>query len=307
MSDDKLAEKPTGKPTETRSPRRTVLGTVISDRMAKTIVVATERLVPHARYGKYQKRSITQILQAETMPPRVAALLWLAIERGQSIVLAADPPGAGKTTILTALLAFARPDSAVYFTRGWGETFDLPPRAEGDPAIFLMVNEISDHLPVYSWGPYVQHCFELMSRGYSLLSTMHADTVDGVIEQLMDENDVPEKHIGHLAFVVPIFVGSHNGRRTRRVSEIAVLEPLGPGYDRHSIARWLPDSDTYDILTTPAELLAAARRLGMDEDELLQELHRREQFLRRLLDEDVTEMEQVQDRVFEFSGYSLVE
>lgn len=42
-----------------RSPRRTVVGTVISARMAKTIVVETEHLRPHARYGKYQRRSTT--------------------------------------------------------------------------------------------------------------------------------------------------------------------------------------------------------------------------------------------------------
>jgi small subunit ribosomal protein S17 len=42
-----------------RSPRRTVVGTVISARMTKTIVVQTEHLVPHARYGKYQRRATT--------------------------------------------------------------------------------------------------------------------------------------------------------------------------------------------------------------------------------------------------------
>ncbi len=127
--------------------------------------------------------SITQIMRAGTMTPRVAALLTLAVEHGRSLILAADPPGAGKTTILTALFAFARPDASVYFTRGWGETFRLPP-VEDDAPTFLLINEISDHLPVYSWGPYVQREFELAAEGYSLMSTMHSETVDGVIEQL---------------------------------------------------------------------------------------------------------------------------
>ena len=52
--------------------------------------------------------SITQVLQAGTMPPRLAAAFWLGLDRGASFVFAADPPGAGKTTILTALLAFAQ-------------------------------------------------------------------------------------------------------------------------------------------------------------------------------------------------------
>ena len=251
--------------------------------------------------------SITQILRSGTLSPRIAAILWLVIERGASMILAADPPGAGKTTILTALLAFARPDASVYFTRGWGETLRLPPRG-GDAPTYIMVNEISDHLPVYSWGPYVQRSFELMAEGYALLSTMHADTTEGVIEQLMDENDVPEANIGHLAFVVPIYVGANgDGQRIRRVSEVAVLEPLGASYDRHSVASWRRDDDRFEALQTPAQINAVARRLGMEEEDFMEALHRREQFLEALLAEDVLEMEQVQQRVLTFLGYGLAE
>jgi small subunit ribosomal protein S17 len=42
-----------------RGPRRTVVGTVVSDRMQKTIVVAEQRLVTHARYGKILRRQVT--------------------------------------------------------------------------------------------------------------------------------------------------------------------------------------------------------------------------------------------------------
>jgi hypothetical protein len=251
--------------------------------------------------------SITQILRSGTLSTRYAAILGLAIERGASMVLAADPPGAGKTTLLTALLAFARPDASVYFTRGWGETFDLPP-PDGDPPTFIMINEISDHLPVYSWGPYVQRAFELMADGYAMLSTLHADTVEGVIEQLTDECDVPASQIGHLAFVVPIYVGyGAEGRRIRRVSEIAVLEPLGGSYDRHTIARWQSDGDRFEVLTTPAQVNAVARRLRMNDDEFLDQLHRREQLLDELLRDGVEEIDDVQRRVLAFSGYQLVD
>lgn len=257
-------------------------------------------------YNHPEPLSITEILRAGTMPPRVAAILWLAMERGRSIILAADPPGAGKTTILTALLAFTPPEAAVYFTRGWGETFRLPPR-DGDAPVYIMINEISDHLPVYSWGPYVQRAFELMADGYALASTMHADTVEGVLEQLTEECDVPPQHLGHLAFVVPLFVGVNGGRRIRRVSEVGVLEPLGPGYDRHSVARWRPDDDAYDVLSTPAEVNAVARRLGMEDEEFLGELHRRELFIDDLLREGVTSIDEVQARVLRFAGYELVD
>lgn len=252
--------------------------------------------------------SITQIMRAGTFPPRIGALLWLVMERGRSIILAADPPGAGKTTILTAMLAFAKPEAAVYFTQGWGETFRLPRIEPGGPPVYLLVNEMSDHLPVYSWGPYVAHTFELASHGYAFASTMHADTVDGVIEQLVDECDVPAHLVGQCAFVAPMFVGHHNGSRVRRVSEIAVLEPLAKAYDRHTIARWEPEGDRFEILETPAAINAASRRLGFeDEGEFLDALDKREKFLEELIQGNVTSMDDVQLRVLKFMGYEVVE
>ncbi|WP_123289676.1 30S ribosomal protein S17 [Desulfosoma caldarium] len=41
---------------ERRSNRKTRVGTVVSDRMNKTVVVSVERLVKHAKYGKYIRR-----------------------------------------------------------------------------------------------------------------------------------------------------------------------------------------------------------------------------------------------------------
>ena len=42
-----------------RGKRRVVTGTVVSDKMDKTITVRQDRLVKHPRYGKYIRRATT--------------------------------------------------------------------------------------------------------------------------------------------------------------------------------------------------------------------------------------------------------
>src|SRR3990172_4624276 len=225
-----------------------------------------------------QPLSITQVLQAGTMPPRLAAAFWLGLERGASFIFAAAPPGAGKTTILTALLAFAPPETVAYFTRGWGETFELPPPSDGYPT-YIMVNEMSDHLPVHSWGPYVLRVFELLGDGYSLCTTVHADTVEGVIDQLREEVGVPREHLARLTFVVPLAVAHREGETLRRVLDVGLLGDGEGGLAVRRIAAWDERRDAFAVLDSKSERAALAARLGMAQAAFDRELLRREAFV----------------------------
>ncbi len=243
--------------------------------------------------------SIVQIIQSGTMPPRLAAAFWLGMERGASFALASEPPSSGKTTILTALLTFASPDTVAYFTRGWGETFELPPPDDGYPT-YLMVNEMSDHLPVYSWGPYVIRIFELLTEGYSLCTTMHADTIDEAIEQFEDELGVPPEHLAQLTFLVPIAVRYGNGRTLRRVLEVGLLGAGEDGPTVQRIATWDERHDAFSVLEEESQRDALAERLGLSPAVLEHELARREAFLQRLVADRVRGIAAVQHAVDAF-------
>jgi hypothetical protein len=248
-----------------------------------------------------QALSIVEIMQAGTMPPRLAAAFWLGLERGASFAFAADPPGAGKTTVLTALLALAPPEMVAYFTRGWGETFALPPPSDDHPT-YLMVNEMSDHLPVYSWGPYVVRAFELLGEGYSMCTTLHADTVEEVIAQLVDDAGVPREHLANLTFIVPLAIVRREAQALRRVRDVGLLGPGEGGLAVRRIATWDERKDTFAVLATPEEQCAFAERLGIDPALIESELSRREAFLQRLLDDGVSDMPDVQAAIDSFRG-----
>jgi hypothetical protein len=229
--------------------------------------------------------SIVQILQAGNMPPRLAAMLWLALERGASLIVAADPPSAGKTATLTALLSLTPPETVAYFTRGVGETFALPPRSDAHPT-YILVNEMSDHLPVYTWDGYARRAFELLAEGYSLATTVHASTVDEVIAILQDEIRVPAEQIARLTFIAPLHLDRDDGGQSlrRRVREVAFIQPGADGDVAYrSIVRWDAGTDTFAILEAEEDRQALARWCGLAPEALLAEIDRREVFFQRLL------------------------
>jgi len=246
--------------------------------------------------------SIIEIIERGSMSARLAALFWLGLQRGASIMVAADPPTAGKTATLTALLAFAPRDSLAYFTRGLGETFDLPP-LNGSSPTYILVNEMTDHLAVYSWGHYARRAFELLAQGYSLATTTHADTVAGVLDILEKNLRIPRQQIAHLTFVATIYLGHSNGRALRRMNEVAFLQPdgdSGEGLHLSTIATWEPRGDRFRVLESPEDAAALAAWAGMPVEAFLAELARREEFLEGLSRQGVSELRAVQEAVFSY-------
>jgi hypothetical protein len=232
--------------------------------------------------------SIIELIQAGNLSARLAAMLWIAMERGASLIVAAEPPSSGKTTTLTALLSFTPPETAVYFTRGMGETFALPPRSDSYPT-YILINEMSDHIPVYTWDDNARRAFELMADGYSLATTMHDVSVEGVIRQLRDELSIPLEQIAKLTFIVPMYLGTlsspSGGARMssmRRIEEVAMLSLQGKELSVNRIASWDISSDSFEVLGKPEHREAFAAWAGISVDELNAELERREGFLETL-------------------------
>ena len=209
----------------------------------------------------------------------MAALLWFGLRRGASLVVASDPPSSGKTTTLSALLPFFPENAQLYFTRGLGERFDLP-ELSGAP-IYLMVNEISDHLPVYSWGANVQRIFELMAQGYAMASTMHCDTTDEVIEQLRDDVGVDPSLIGHLTFVLPIEVKWEGGVVRRRSLELSLLGPAEVNPTRANLGRWSEETGAY-LPADDDSLTQFADRFDLSAASLREDIRKRAELLSEL-------------------------
>ncbi len=50
---------------ETRRPRKMLIGSIVGNKMDKTVVVSVERLIKHPVYGKYVKRRVKYVAHDE--------------------------------------------------------------------------------------------------------------------------------------------------------------------------------------------------------------------------------------------------
>jgi hypothetical protein len=242
--------------------------------------------------------SIIELIEAGNMDSRTAAVFWIAMERGASLIIAADPPHSGKTTTLSALMSFTRPETAVYFTQGQGEQFLLPNVSDAYHT-YILVNEMSNHIPVYTWDGYARRCFELLGEGYRLATTMHDVTTEGVLGQLERELGIPKRQLANLTFVVPMYIGRRQGI-IRRVIEVAMVEPAGDAYKLSRAVTWDEESDTHAVLQGEDALRAFAAWARMPAEDVLDEIARRAGFLDTLRSTGVREIPLVTDAIVSY-------
>ena len=236
--------------------------------------------------------SIIELIEAGNMDSRVAALFWVAMERGASMIIAADPPHSGKTTTLSALMSFTKPETLVYFTQGQGEQFLLP-EPSPDNHTYILINEMSDHIPVYTWDGYARRAFQLLADGYQMATTMHDTTTEGVLQQLETALSIPKSHLAQLTFIVPMYIGGGRGGVLRRVIEIAQVEANGEGYKLSRLVEWQPESDSFTVFSDTSARDAFAAWAGLTPTELESLMGERAGFLDALRSTGIRDIPEV--------------
>jgi hypothetical protein len=246
--------------------------------------------------------SITQLLEAGNMDARTAALCGMAIESHGSLLVAAEQPHSGKTTTLTALLDFLPNATRRIFIRGWAETFDFIGQTRPD-ATLLLANELSSHLPVYLWGPKAVRVFATLRRGYALASTLHADSCDEALAQLVGELGVDPNDLArvHLLMVMRIYATSGGGY-ARRVVSVHRLIPSGGTVAAVPLVEHDEGADAHKHdESAEIELMRSLRR-SADKGDVGEELERRSEQLTDLLGRGCRSIPEVRAALASYRG-----
>lgn len=261
--------------------------------------------------------SIVEIVDAGTVDRGTAALLWLLVEARRSIVLASEPPMSGKTTVLSALTSFLPAGTRPIFLRGLSETFDYA--RDADPrSSYLLVNELSSHLPVYLWGAKATRMFRTLASGFGVGTTMHADDVDEVLAQLREELSLTTEDLARLDVVgimrtlagdaairghddVPPEMRYGRDAIRRRLVALHLVRREGDALITPALSEWDPETDEHHLSLEP-HLDDLARRTGRSVGEFCAELAVRERFLAELASRGIRRPSAVADAIAAYRG-----
>jgi hypothetical protein len=130
--------------------------------------------------------SAVELIGTPTIDSRLMATLWAVVSRRRSVMLSSEAPQAGKTTALSALVDFLPDGTTGIFVRGWWEEYDWLDEIEAGTG-YLLINEMSDHLPIYVWGRAARGALVLAGKGWGIGATMHADSLPEALETLRSD------------------------------------------------------------------------------------------------------------------------
>ncbi|HSK93814.1 MAG TPA: hypothetical protein VLA76_07135 [Candidatus Angelobacter sp.] len=248
--------------------------------------------------------SAVELIGTPTFDARLMATLWAVVSRRRSVMLSSEAPQAGKTTALSALVDFLPDDTTGIFVRGWWEEYDWLDEVEPGTG-YMLINEMSDHLPIYVWGRAARGALILAGKGWGLGATMHADSLPEAIESLQTQLGATDADLAGLTVYLQYSAYLTPAGMYRRVEEawhlrldetgrlapvrLAAIEgersPRLTGAQRLPAPPMLPDDggrSARPLLHDRAAYAVLAHSLGLEADALETEIGERQAFLEGL-------------------------
>lgn len=227
--------------------------------------------------------SIVDLIQAGTISVEMAACAMRAMAEGASLLTAARPGGAGKTTLMAALLNLLPPGVPIVTVDSSRIIEEGLKRPTTEPACYLVHEIGSGDWYGYLWGREVADFFSLIDGRRRIASCLHADTLDELTSILCSPPlRVARDALGRVGLILFVHVTPGSRGYRRRVADFWQSDGQG-GHRR--LFRWDARADTFETTAGMPDPVG----LGPYRD-----------FLQGLLADGVVAMEAVRRRALEF-------
>jgi hypothetical protein len=163
--------------------------------------------------------SVVDLLKAGTLGIYQATWLSARVLEGSSWLVGARPGGAGKTTVMSALLAMVRRDARIWLTNrgsGWSAC---------GPGDYVVAFELSPgSYDAYVWGSDLRRMTQLGAAGCRIVSNLHADTLEQARRQIVGECGASERGFQAFQIFIPLSLEGSSVIRIPRVEYIDCVQ-----------------------------------------------------------------------------------
>ena len=244
------------------------------------------------------------------------AYFWLALENNRSLIFAGGT-GAGKTTSLNAISFFIPKKSKIVTIEdtpeislpheNWVQGLTREPITSSGEGAITMYEQLQTALrqrPEYilvgeiRTEPTVAHTFfQAMATGHSAYTTIHSESVIGVINRLENEPiSVPTQLIKELDIISiqkQVLIGDSRVRRNDRITEL--IETGNDSGEIHisEVFEWNPDDDSFNTKFNSHVFDEIAADRGWTREELQKAYDDRRDVLSYLVENNITWYEDV--------------
>jgi flagellar protein FlaI len=261
------------------------------------------------------------LIRSGTFSVEEIAYLWLAIQHGKSLIFAGGT-ASGKTTSMNAVSMFIPPRSKVVSIEdtpeiqlsheNWiGTVTREGIDEESRIGMYTLLRSALRHRPEYIIvgevrGEEAMTLFQAMNTGHTTYSTMHADSVQTVINRLENPPiNVPRSMMEALDIVsVQLLTRKEGGderiRRTRELTEIAGIDSRTGDINSNRLFGWDPAEDKARRRGDSVIVDEISETVGVSRSEILVELDNREKLLQKMIDDGVDDYREFTRRVRDY-------
>lgn len=213
--------------------------------------------------------SIVDLIEAGTFTEELATYSLAAIGAGASFMVGAVPGGAGKTTVMGALLNFVPADTTLVPADSLSTVYEG--LEETGMRCCYICHEIgAGPYYAYLWDEPLRRYFDLPTVGHMLATNLHADTLAQARDQVCGDNGVAPEAFRRMNLAYFLAIDGRGWKAARRVA--TVWESDGSAehrllYKSGEFVRpstLVPDTALATAATTLREVLASDTRTISD-------------------------------------------